>query len=296
MAMQSNIFKTALFFEGGSMRGAYSAGANRCLVENEVFFDSVYGISAGSSNAVNYLTRDVERITGAFGHLMADERAGSWKSFIRGRGLFDVEYLYNEADMPGGVLPFDYETFSQNPATLNIFAFDRDRACDVRFTAADMHNTLDVMQAVRASSTLPIVMPATKIGSATYYDGGFGVGGGLPMQTILDDGFKRMVVIRTRPRGYRKGKPDAYMKTLFLRYPAMRRAVLTRNARYNQACDLLDEFERDGRAYVFYPTHLTLSGTERDALLLESNIQAGYAQMLKELGAILDYVQAGEEL
>ncbi len=292
--MHSNIFKTALFFEGGSMRGAYSAGANRCLVEQGVFFDNVYGISAGGSNAVNYLTRDVDRIVGAFGHLMADKRAGSWKSFLRGRGLFDVEYLYNEADMPGGVLPFDYATFAQNPATLNVFAFDRDRACDVRFTQADMHDTLDVMQAVRASSTLPVVMPATKIGGATYFDGGFGVGGGLPMQTILDDGFERMVVIRTRPRGYRKGKPDAYMRALFLRYPGMRRAVLTRNERYNQACDLLDELEREGRAYVFYPAHLTLQGTERDAQLLESNIQAGHAQMLRELDQVVGFAQAGE--
>ena len=62
MQMESNIFKTALYFEGGSMRGAYSAGANRCLVEHGLFFDNVYGISAGSSNAVNYLTRDVERV------------------------------------------------------------------------------------------------------------------------------------------------------------------------------------------------------------------------------------------
>lgn len=294
VSMHSNIFKTALYFEGGSMRGAYSAGANRCLVEQGVFFDNVYGISAGSSNAVNYLTRDVDRIVGAFGRLMADEKAGSWKSFLRGRGLFDVEYLYHEADMPDGVLPFDYETFAKNPAKLNVFAFDRDKACDVRFTNAQMTCTEDVMQAVRASSTLPVVMPATHLGGATYFDGGFGVGGGLPMQTIIDDGFDRMVVIRTRPRGYRKGKPDGYMKWLFLRYPEIRKAVLTRNERYNQACDFLDELERDGRAYVFYPEHLTLQGTERDAQLLESNIQAGHAQMLKELPAILRYVEAGE--
>lgn len=294
MQMESNIFKTALYFEGGSMRGAYSAGANRCLVEQGLFFDNVYGISAGSSNAVNYLTRDVERIVGAFGHLMADERAGSWKSFVHGRGLFDVEYLYNEADMPGGTLPFDYEGFASNPAKLNIFAFDRDRACDVRFTNKMMHNTLDVMQMVRASSTLPIVMPAPTIDGVTYYDGGFGDGGGLPMRTILADGFERMVVIRTRPRGYRKGETDGYMKLLFCKQPKMREAVLTRNERYNQACDFLDELEREGKAYVFYPEHLTLQGTERDAQLLESNIQAGYAQMLQELPAIRAYVEAGE--
>ena len=56
--MKNNIFDTALLFEGGGMRVAHSAGVTSAMLECELFFDYVCGISAGSSNAANYLARD----------------------------------------------------------------------------------------------------------------------------------------------------------------------------------------------------------------------------------------------
>ena len=38
------------------------------------------------------------------------------------------------------------------------------------------------MVRVRASSTLPVVMPPVHIGDHVYYDGGLGVGAGIPLQ------------------------------------------------------------------------------------------------------------------
>ena len=54
--MQNNIFDTALIFEGGGMRASYTAGVVNTLLENELYFDSVAGISAGASHSVNYLS------------------------------------------------------------------------------------------------------------------------------------------------------------------------------------------------------------------------------------------------
>ncbi len=56
--MQNNIFDTALIFEGGGMRASYTAGVVNTLLENELYFDFVAGISAGASHSVNYLSRD----------------------------------------------------------------------------------------------------------------------------------------------------------------------------------------------------------------------------------------------
>ena len=49
--LESNVFKTALLFEGGSMRGAYTCAVTAYLLEQGVYFDNVYGVSSGSSNA-----------------------------------------------------------------------------------------------------------------------------------------------------------------------------------------------------------------------------------------------------
>lgn len=292
--MESNIFKTALLFEGGSMRDAYSAGAARYLLEQEVYFDHVYGVSAGSSNTVNYVSRDKERVVNSFGAFMAEPKAGNWKTFFQGKGLFNAEYLYYDASMPDGILPFDYEAFMANPAKVTIPSFDRDTGEDLYFTKADMPTIEDVLIRVRASSTIPFFMPAPVVAGRVCYDGGFATGGGLPLKKIMDDGFEHVVVIRTRKRGYRKGKPEPIQRLLFPTKPLMREAVLTRNKRYNQACDELDELERKGVAYVFYADNITLKGTERDAGLFYDNIRMGYEQMQRELPRILEFVHKYE--
>ena len=48
-------------FEGGSMRAAYTCAVAAELLEQGVYFDNVYGVSAGSSNTVNYVSRDIDR-------------------------------------------------------------------------------------------------------------------------------------------------------------------------------------------------------------------------------------------
>ena len=48
-----NINDVALIFEGGGMLASYTAGAVVTLLENNLNFGDVYGISAGSRHTVN---------------------------------------------------------------------------------------------------------------------------------------------------------------------------------------------------------------------------------------------------
>ena len=70
----------------------------------------------------------------------------------------------------------------------------------------------------------------------------------------------------------------------------MMTAVLTRNARYNAACDLLDRWEQEGRAYVFYCDDLTLSGSERDYDELCRNYESGRKQIKREWSRLMDFL------
>lgn len=47
--------KTGIVLEGGAFRGLFTAGALDCLMDNQIVFDYVVGVSAGAGNAVNYL-------------------------------------------------------------------------------------------------------------------------------------------------------------------------------------------------------------------------------------------------
>src|SRR6056297_764292 len=124
MNFENNISNTALIFEGGGMRASYTAGIVNILLENKMYFDYVAGISAGSSHAVNYITRDRERTKKSFVDFVKDPNFGGWKSFLKGEGFFRSEYLYEEACLENASLPFDFEKFMQNPARIRIGAFN----------------------------------------------------------------------------------------------------------------------------------------------------------------------------
>lgn len=289
--MQSNVFDTALVFEGGSMRAAYTAAVANVLLEQGIFFDQVYGISAGSSNAVNYVSRDVARTRASFTTFADDPNFGGVGTLLRHRGMFNAPYIYQESCYPGCALPFDLDTFTRNPAKVCVTAIERNTGRDIYFTK-DQMTTLDaLMVRVRASSTLPFFMPPPAVDGVRCYDGGFAAGGGMSLDRVVQDGWKKMFVVRTHPRGYRKTRGNSWASGLFLwRFPEMRKAAVTRWSRYNATCDLLDQWEAEGRAHMFYCDELTLKGTERDVALLEANYEAGHAQMLRELPALESYL------
>ena len=292
--IESNVFKTALVFEGGSMRASYTSAVAVWLLEQGIYFDNVYGISAGSSNAVNYLSRDIDRTRASFTSFIGDPNIGSLRTILAGTGILNAHFIYQEAGMPDGVLPFDFETFMANPAKCCVISFDRDTGQDLYFTRETMNTLDDIMVQVRASSTLPVLMPMPVVNGHPCYDGGFARGGGIPLAKVEEDGFEKAIVVRTRKRGYRKDVSLEWAKWRFWHRPAMRSAMLSRAERYNESCDELDRWEREGRAYVFYCDDLTLSGTERDVSLLQASYDAGYAQIQRDWSAMERFIENAE--
>ena len=278
------------------MRAAYTCAVAAYLLEQGVYFDNVYGVSAGSSNTVNYLSRDIKRTIDSFTTFITLPNIGNTKTWLQHKGMFNAHYIYQEAGLPDGVLPFDHDTFKANPAKCTVLSYDRDAGRDLFFTKKEMDRSLeDLMIRVRASSTIPLFMPPPKVEGSYCYDGGFAVGGGLPLERIATDGFEHVFVVRTRQRGYRKpAGGNKWAKAFFARRPYMRQAMLTRNDRYNVACDLLDLWEQQGRAHVFYCDELTLKGPERDYDELMRNFESGYAQIKHEFSALEDFLAQSE--
>lgn len=272
------------------MRAAYTSAVAAYLLEKGVYFDNVYGVSAGSSNAVNYVSRDVDRTIISFTDFVAHGHTGNVFTFLAHKGLLNAHYIYQESGLPTNVLPFDIDTFNANPAKTTITSFERDTGHTVFYTQDDMRTCEDLMIRVRASSTLPLFMPPPTVNGKVMYDGGFGEGGGLPIGRIERDGLSYALVVRSRQRGYRKHDKTLWDETFFWRYPLMAQAVRTRSARYNAACNLLDRWEEEGRAYVFYCDDLTLTGSERDYEKLCRNFEAGYRQVRRDWGKIEDFL------
>lgn len=280
--LKNNVFDTALIFEGGGMRGSYTAGVVNTLLENEIYFDYVAGISAGSSHCVNYLSRDRVRVKSAFVELVQDPQFGGWKYFFKGEGYFRSEYLYEQTPKQDARFPFDFNTFMENPASLRIGTFDRELGKLDYYSKTDIHQLEDLMKIVRASSSLPLFMPPTVHNGRTYVDGG--LAGGIALDVAKRDGYDKFFVVLTQPKGYRKEplKHASLMKSLYRKYPAMVEAMVNRHEVYNRTLDELETLEAEGKAYLFYPEMMPVSNREINFIKLEESYLMGYRQAQKE--------------
>lgn len=288
-----NIPDIALIIEGGGMRASYTAGAMVTLLERGLHFGKAYGISAGSSHAVNYVSRNIPRTKASFVDLVKDPQFGGVKSMLSGKGYFNGPHLYEglAEDYAGTdeVFAFDWDTFRANPADVHIEGFDWETGDTVAWTKADMPSVRDMMLRVRASSTMPIFMPPTEIEGRTYMDGGMGTSWGILLDAARCDGFERFFIVRTQPRAYRK-KPmgaaaRALFRAIFRQHPLVAERSIERWHHYNELLDEVERLERSGEALVFYPDTMPVSNRETDYAKLRASYESGYAQAQREADA-----------
>ena len=278
-----HIDDTALVFEGGGMRGAFTAGIVATLIEEGIDFPHVSGISAGSSNTVNYVSRDAKRAHDTFTTVADSPEFGGFRHWIEGRGMFNVDYLYDEIAQPDGDAPLDLDTFLANPAEVRIGAFNATRGEEVWFTKDDMRTVEEVGRCVRASSTLPIIMPTVTIDGDTYVDGALGPNGGIPLDAPMRDGYRKFFVVLTRPRDFVKTptKPGvcSALRLAFPRLPSIAEAVARRTVAYNAARRKLFQLEEQGRALIVTPGDLGIDKMEMNVDRLEDAYDAGVAYL-----------------
>ena len=282
-----HIDDTALVFEGGGMRGAFTAGIVATLIEEGIDFPHVSGISAGSSNTVNYVSRDAKRAHDTFTTVADSPEFGGFRHWIEGRGMFNVDYLYDEIAQPDGDAPLDLDTFLANPAEVRIGAFNATRGEEVWFTKDDMRTVEEVGRCVRASSTLPIIMPTVTIDGDTYVDGALGPNGGIPLDAPMRDGYRKFFVVLTRPRDFVKTttKPGvcSALRLAFPRLPFIAEAVARRTVAYNAARRKLFQLEEQGRALIVTPGDLGIDKMEMNVDRLEDAYDAGVARARADL-------------
>ncbi|WP_295642627.1 patatin family protein [uncultured Corynebacterium sp.] len=274
----------ALVIEGGGMRNSYTAACITELIDHGVNFGWVGGISAGASHTVNFLSRDPKRARESFVEFGANPRTGGIRSMMRGTGYFNAEYIYETAGAPDNDMPFDWETFTANPTPFRIGATRADNGETVYWGREDIHDLPGLMKRVRASSTLPGLMPVPSIDGVEYVDGALGASGGLIIDAALNDGFEKFLVLRTKPKGYVRPplRSPRLVRQLLRKRPAVAEAMIARPAKYNAAADKIAQLEKAGQAKVFYPENMRVSNTERRLSRLRESWASGMEQTQRE--------------
>ena len=266
--------KTGLIVEGGGMKCAYSAGILDAFMEKGITFDHVYGVSAGASNAVNYIAGQHNRCRRFYVSHAATPQYASKMMFLKTGNFFDLKYIYATMSNEGGIDPLDYDAFQNSPMDFTCVATDAMTGKPHYFRKYEIRR--NHYEPIMASCALPVFCHPIVIEGRTYFDGG--ISDSLPVARALRDGCERLVILSSKTSGFEmspQGHKLIYEIALS-RYPMMIRAVSRRYRMYNQQMKRVRQLEAQGRAMVYYrPSELPVSTTSVDPKVSEELYQRG---------------------
>ena len=114
--------KWALALEGGSLRCMFSAGAVDVMMEQGLWSDGVFGVSAGALTGVNYVSRQVGRTAQVNLDYVNDKRYLGLGNLIFKKSIFNFDFLFGE--ISDKLIPLDRETFAASPTRFTAVATD----------------------------------------------------------------------------------------------------------------------------------------------------------------------------
>ena len=251
--------KIGLIVEGGGMKCAYSAGVLDSFLDDNIQFDYCMGVSAGAANVASFVAGQRDRNRRFYCIHVKDPNYISIRNFIRTGSLFGLQYIYGDMTNEGGIDPLDYDALRANPAEMCFPATDAETGKVRYFTKKDMKR--NQYEPVMATCALPALCKPIEIDGHYYYDGG--VGDSIPVRKAVEDGCEKLIVILSKPRGYRmkpQGHRLAYTKRL-KEFPNTAKALDHRHENYNASLDYLYQMEREGKAMIFAPSGEVKIGT-----------------------------------
>lgn len=263
---------TGLVLEGGAMRGLFTAGVLDVLMEENVSFDGLIGVSAGAAFGCNFKSRQIGRVIRYNMRYSRDWRYCSFRSLFLTGDLFGAKFCYR--DLPNELDPFDNDTFNRNPMSFWVVVTDVETGlphyrCIER--AGD-----DCSDWIRASASMPLVSRMVEREGRRYLDGG--IADSIPLRAFEERGFERNVVILTQPEGFVKEPASGLrlMRRMFCKYPKLVDTLANRNTNYNEAVAYVKRREEEGAALVIRPkTKLAIGRVEHDPQKMRAVYELG---------------------
>ncbi len=236
--------KLGIVVEGGAMRAVVSGGsfiALDFLGFNDVF-DVIYGSSAGAINAAYFLSHQIAYAVAVYYQLINN------KNFIDLKRLFDprhsskvvnMDFLFDKIITKERSLDVDKVRSSNTDLYMSVTNVDNGKY--ELFSNRDLD--IELVTALKASSAIPLYYnKSVEINGQRYVDGS--VANALPIQEAIDIGCTDILVLLTRPEGYRK-KPAKGILRIYQKYKLKPfgsqfvKQYLEQRIMYNKSLDLI---------------------------------------------------------
>jgi len=268
--------KIGLLLEGGGMRGIFTAGVIDFLLENEVEFPYVVGVSAGAGAATNYISKQIGRTKKVITH--EDKKPYYGLDSLRScHRLLDLERFVDDYALEE--FPLDFDTFFASEKDFEMVATDIIDAKAVYFSKPTTKDEL--FHNAKASCAVPFTCDPVDINGHLFLDGS--IADSIPLERCFKKGCDKIVAVMTKPKGapptdYHKYK--LLIKKLYEKsYPEFANLLLKRSVYYSAQLSYLNRLEEEGKVFVIRPDENLVAHFESDAKKLETGYQVGYEKM-----------------
>lgn len=274
----------ALVLEGGTFRPMFSCGVMDALVECGVEFPYIIGVSAGISDSVSYVSKQVGRNLEIMQKYRHDKRYLSFRNiFTEDKSIFGRKFIYQ--DIPDTLLPLDIETYKKSKSDV-VVGVTNAKTGEMEYI--NEKYAPDGYLLLQATCALPIVFPPIVYRGTQYYDGG--LVDSIPAKKALEEGYEKMLIVLTRTKDYVKEESTAYKiasKLLKKKYPKVAELLLTRHTRYNKEVEFCNELEKQGKAVILRPSEeVQISSFEGDMEKIERIYKYGHDLAMENMDKI----------
>lgn len=285
--------KVGMVLEGGGQRGIFTSGVLDYFMEKKLKVPYVLGVSAGACNAVDYVSGQILRTKECMLDAQLNYELYGVHTMMKTRHFMNMDLIFD--DFPNRYYPFDYKAFARSPMRCVLEATNCLTGKPVYLE--EYRDRQRLMDACRASSSLPFAASPVKLDGVPLMDGG--ISDSIPVRKAIREGYRYNIVILTRPRGYRKkeepGSSVKLARMYYRKYPGLSRALKSRNQVYNRTMELLEHLEKRGRVFLICPSLPSVSRTEKDLEKLEDFYWHGYEEAKRLYPQLREWLSRREE-
>lgn len=278
---------SSLVLEGGGSRGVFTAGVLDYIMEKDLHFPYVIGVSAGACNALDYASWQPGRTREC---MVVEDKKNAYiatKAALKKHELFDMDMLFDK--YPNELVPFDFDAFFRSETECEMVVTNCQTG-EAQYMS-ERQDRKRLMDIGRASSSIPLASPMVEIDGIPYLDGG--IADSIPLIHAMEKGYRKNVVILTRNAGYRKKKPgksSALYVAAFRQHPEFLNTLYNRYRNYNRTLELLEKWEKEGHIFVIRPETATVGRAESNKEKLLAFYQHGYDVMKDHYEELLAYL------
>lgn len=267
---------------GGGLRGIFGSGVLDRLIDENISFPYLIGVSAGAANLATYLAGQKERTMRFYIDYAFRPQYMGVRALINNGAFLDLSYIYETLSNSDGEDPLDYEALERSEAEFLTVATNALTGRAAYFSKSAYKK--DDYSVLKASCCLPAVCKPIVLNGVPYYDGG--VIDPIPIEKAFYDGCEKVVLIITRPKDeLHDSSLDKKAAALIrLRFPKTASVLSHRDERYNHSLQKALEYEKEGKALIIAPDSSNGLGTlTKDKEKLAALYNEGYkkAELIK---------------